>query len=436
MFEITPQMRVNCVTHNDMDGVFSGLVIRKKYPQAIVYITNYGRNIESYWMDCDVLIVTDYSFDGLKTLMEMENNPNFKLIWIDHHVITEEAKAQGFCPEGLRRQDVSAACLCWEYCFPNTEIPTVIKYISDYDVWEWQKNPNALYFQNAIRNQPISINQKTGTEFFNALLTDANLLNRFVINGKKIEEYNDLRRKLVCKDGAFVTKLNGIDALACNIKTTNSTIFQPMDKVFADYPLRILFAYFSSINGYRVSVFSNQPDKYSCHEICKQYGGGGHDGAGGFQMAKLKDLPFALPDRKELDDSKQFQTDIFHELKAVMDQDAAVENYVKGSNKSIVYGYSFGAVVAGFTACCVNDSTGHPSMFYQAAKDSLYQIGVFYNLMNNGWWRYRIHVLDPSIDIMDVLMKVKNSCLAEQKSCVISFNREPPIPVGGSNGTN
>lgn len=430
MFEITPNMRVNCVTHNDMDGVFSGLVVRHRYPQTIVFQTNYGRLIDTNWFDCDVLFVTDFSFDGLERLKSIEHMASPKLIWIDHHIIVDEAEQQHFNPEGLRRKDVSAACLCWEYLFPEVKIPTVIKYISDYDIWDWQNNIAALYFQNAIRNQPISINQKSGTEFFNALLTKQSLLDRMVANGKKIEEYNNLRRQLVCDDAAFLTKLGGIPALACNIKTTNSTIFQPLDEKYKDVPLRILFAYFSSINGYRVSVFSNDP-KYSSHDICKQYGGGGHAGAGGFQVNTVKDLPFELPQKTT---TEHRHIDIFHDLKVAMDMDAAVENNAKNGGKNVIYGYSFGAVVDGYTACCVNDPTGHPSMFYQTAKDSLYQLGIFYNLTNAGDYRYRIYALDPNIDITKVMAATAPSYKIDNS--VITFKDTPPIPVGGTNGNH
>lgn len=437
MIEITSLTRINCVTHNDMDGVFSGLVIRHKYPQTIVYQTNYGRNFESNWLDCDVLFVTDYSFDGIKTLQDINNRETPKLVWIDHHVIVDEAIQQNFNPEGLRRRDVSAACLCWEYCYPNTEIPTVIKYISDYDIWQWKDNINALYFQNAIRNVSISINQKSGTEFFKALLEKQNLLDRFVANGKNIEDYNDLRRKLVCEDGGFYTKIEGMDAIACNIKTTNSTIFkfedEKLKKEKVDIPFRILFAYFSSINGWRVSVFSNDPEKFSAHEICKKYGGGGHDGAGGFQVSTLDDLPFELP-KQEIKRDATYPTDIFHELKVVMDNDPVIESGAKNGGNSIIYGYSFGAVVDGFTACCVNDPTGHPSMFYQTSKDSLYHLGIFYNMNKHGWWRYRIYILDPTLEFDEVIGKIQNGFKVDNS--IVVFKSAPPIPVGGTNGSN
>lgn len=439
MLEITKEMRINCVTHNDMDGVFCGLVIKHKYPQAIVFQTNYGRPVDPNWFDCDVLFVTDFSFDGLNILKDLDSKNNLPthLVWIDHHIIIDEAEKVGFNPEGLRRKDVSAAHLCWEYCYPEIAIPTVIKYISDYDIWKWHDNINALYFQNAIRNSAISINQKSGTEFFNALLTNQNLLDRFVANGKKIEDFNDLKRKLVCDDGGFHTKIDGVKALACNIKTTNSTIFKFVDRQIKgtpnDVPLRILFAYFSSIRGWRVSVFSNEPEKYSAHEICKKYGGGGHAGAGGFQVSSLKDMPFDIPS-SSINSIKVNPIDIFHDLKVAMDMDPIVENGTKTGNTSIVYGYSFGAVVDGFTACCVNDPTGHPSMFYQTAKDSFYQLGVFFNMCKNGWWRYRIYVLDSTINLSDVCSVIPNSVIVDNS--VIILKSAPPIPAGGTNGNN
>ena len=422
--EINETTRINCVTHTDMDGIFSGLIVRRRYPNATVFQTNYGRPIDKQWFDCDVLIVTDYTFDNATVMKNLIAVEKINLIWIDHHVAIDEAAKIDFNPEGLRRKDVSAAHLCWEYFFPGTEVPTVVKYISDYDIWNWKDNPNALYFQNAIRNLSFNINQKSSMDLFETLITDKGRVDRLVAIGKKIEDYYDLRRELVCRDSAFETTIDGIPALACNIKTTNSLIFKPLEEKYKNVPLRILFAYFSSINGYRVSVFSGDGKTYSAHAVCSKHGGGGHIGAAGFQVKSLSDLPFALP--KQSAETPQV-TDIFHDLKVAMDADTSVENNAKSGGQYVIYGYSFGSVVDGYTACCVNDPTSHPSIFYQAGKDSTYQLGIFYNLVNNGWWRYRIYVLDPTLSIEDVASKIPNSKIVDRS--VIVFKTNAPIPV-------
>ena len=144
-------------------------------------------------------------------------------------------------------------------------------------------------------------------------------------------------------------------------------------------------------------------------------------------------MPFAVPSNS-ITNSKVDPIDIFHDLKVAMDMDPIVENGAKTGNTSIVYGYSFGALVYGFTACCINDPTGHPSMFYQTAKDSLYQLGVFFNMCKNGWWRYRIYVLDPTISLVDVHNVISNSVIVDNS--VIIITQAPPILVGGTNGTN
>ena len=141
--QVDPNNTILCVTHNDLDGIFSGMLVKHKYPKAYIFPTNYGKDFDRSKLG-DVTFVTDFSFDSIDTLISLSEQT--RLIWIDHHAIVDQAASRNFNPEGLRRRDVSAAKLVWEYLHPGEQCPVAVQYVSDYDTWVWDKNINALYF--------------------------------------------------------------------------------------------------------------------------------------------------------------------------------------------------------------------------------------------------------------------------------------------------
>ena len=398
--EITPDTRINCVTHTDADGIFCGLILKSKYPQAIVYQSNYGKAMKREWLDCDVLFVTDFSFDGLETLKRLENDPRFKFIWIDHHIIIDEAAKSGFNPEGLRNKDVSATHLMWQYLYPNEPIPKVVKLVSDYDTWEWAKNGNtdALYFNYALRLCNIEVNKKSSIELFKEMLNDQ-FVEKFINGGMCVSEYIDRKADVIAKDLAFRTEIEGVDAIACNCQTGNSLLLEEYAKTNPT-PFRIMFAYVGSLEQSperkpcRVSIYSTDPKKYSAYDICKKYGGGGHAGAAGF-TCRWEDLPFRLPSNISFDHDpvETIANDVYKDMTKYVSpiQDA----YSRSGEEIIVRAYSHESSIGPLKACCVNDPFMHSTAFVYTLKHITHHVGICYHLNNKGQWIYRIHPFMP-----------------------------------------
>ena len=395
--------RISVITHNDMDGIFCGLIVKQKYPQTVIYTTNYGRPISPDWTNgYDVVFVTDFNFDGLSTMKAMEDCSSYKLVWIDHHAIIDEAKAAGFNPEGLRRTDVSAAHLVWEYLNPDIPVPRVIKLISDYDIWKWEDNIDAMYFQNTIRNYNIEPMRKEAMKLFNGLLQDDNLLNQMIDSGKIIQAFNEYTNQKLCEEGVFKTSIDGHLALACNTKSANSSLFDSLTNIYPDIKLRILFAYFSSIDGYRVSVFSLD-DSISANDICAKFKGGGHRGAAGFR-AEINRLPFQVPAPIGNFPVKPC-SEWFMSWKQEMVSNPILEVNALSSGTVMIYSHEVKANINGYSACAINNPTGLVQSFYQTHKQLNYQLGVFWYVTKTGWYKYRIYPLDPRITKVELMNK-------------------------------
>lgn len=399
MLNIERDASIVCICHNDADGVFAGLLVKRKYPRTYVISTNYGKDFNMEKLG-DYTFVVDFSFDSINTMKTISEHTN--LIWIDHHACVDQAKSMGFEPEGLRRRDASAALLVWEYLYPNEQAPKAIKYVSDYDLWEWDKNLDALYFHYGLESVDIRPSDSRVMKIFERLICDDDYVDRIIQVGRKLEIYNKLHNKIVCEDGMFLTKLDGIDAVACNIKNVSSLLFESVDDKYKDIPLRILFSYFANIGQFRVSVFSNNPS-IQAHTICARYGGGGHPGAAGFSTKKL---PFELPKPGTAHPPYE---NLYKPLQELVLEEPLVRKSANSGNIPLAWSHQYASILGNFTAVVLNHPSVSVDALYSTGLCNMYSLGIFAFLTNTGWYRYRIYLLDPRFDLVSVCNALNDS---------------------------
>lgn len=412
MVDIQPHNTVTCITHTDADGIFSGLLVARKYPQTQVYQTNYGKDFDESKVG-DFTFVTDFSFDSLETLQRIASKTT--LIWIDHHTIVDKAREANFNPEGLRRRDCSAAKLVYEYLYPNQQVPIAIQYISDYDTWVWQNNMNALYFHYGLGMIDLKPNDRKTMKLFETILTDSNYTERICIIGKRIDDYIQTHNKIVMEDCVFETELDGVKAIACNIKNTNSLVFASVEDKYKNIPLRILFSYFSNINKYRVSIFTNDTEKYPVDILASKFSGGGHPGAAGFT---INALPFKLPEQKE----PPVHKNIIKDIQLMVMEDPLVRRYASTGYIPLIWSHQYQTTLDPYSAVAVNNPTAFQDAFYSTGLNNLYELGIFVSLTSSGWYRYRIHILDPRLNIVEVKDRLQKEMRIQHTDVVLDGN--------------
>lgn len=125
-------------------------------PQDIPVVE--GRNV--YMLD----------FSWPKPLTDELFNLANRVVWLDHHKTAFEmwcgkyekgiTHDEDFCERTIRLNDnKSGAYLAWEYFFPGTEVPMLIKHIDDRDRWVF-KIPGTKEFNAALRSyEPWSFEQ-------------------------------------------------------------------------------------------------------------------------------------------------------------------------------------------------------------------------------------------------------------------------------------
>jgi len=269
-----------CYYHSaDLDGKCSAAIVHYWENKAELIPLNYNDNFKAKILDrkfvneiiffCDIIAPID--------IMRELSGINDVII-LDHHITAIDAiKEAGFYHYG--KLDISkASCeLTWEYLFPNTKIPKVVKYLGRYDVW--QHNNEIVYFQYGMREQDLPVN----SHIWEMLFENDRLTEHIINTGRIIKSWVDITNekhvKIYNREGCF----EGLRAVICN-NVGGSPLF---DSVYNPDLHDIMVTYIhTSQKTWQYGLYSTK-DNVHCGEIAKKFGGGGHKGAAGFTIGEL-----------------------------------------------------------------------------------------------------------------------------------------------------
>lgn len=408
--------------HADNDGKTCAAIIQELYPDAWFYPVNHNKEVKWDLMDPTIatVMVVDFSFP-LETMKEL--NSMYHLVWIDHHPIIHEYEQQGFTCDGLRESTPgrSAAMLTWEYMHPGVNPPWAVKYVSDYDTWKFDYGNDTRAFDAALGQMELTPVDRHAEEW-KKLFRDANFVHKLLATGKRILNYIKLKNEVIVNDGAFETSIDGVPALACNVKDANSSLFDSLHR--PDRPIRILYRYFHNIRKVRVSIYSLDEQKHPANEIAKRHGGNGHAGASGC-VCDLDKLPFNQP--KPIPESKLSYTNIFQPILDSLQHDPLANRYANQGILPVIYSSGTPAKMFGYDAMLIN----HPALFtntwYVTGLNLEYDLGVYWNMCNTGWYRYRIYSLNPELSLEDLQKKIGTGKIVDDALWVYA---KEMMPIG------
>ena len=282
----------------DYDGVFSAVICTKFFQslgdyEVIPYGYNYGdelypNTVSDNLESIDSLCMVDVTYppkDMIDLMYLFKDRPD-KFIWIDHH---ETAINDSICfgynsLPGLRIKEGLAACeLTWNYFYPNTSVPLIVKYCSTYDIWDknrfnWEE-VNCVYY---------SLKSRYGVSYSNIFKNFDNLisypdLKELVKEGKIIKGYLERSWRSSCNIYSFDILIDGKYKGICVLGTEfSSSIF---NSVYNKYDL-FCVCNRKGPDRYSISMYGD-PDKlnnlgFSAGEYMKRnYNGGGHKVAAG-----------------------------------------------------------------------------------------------------------------------------------------------------------
>jgi len=265
-------MKKLCIYHgNCADGFGAAWVVRKSlcgYEDVDFFAGFYGKEPPDV-TEREVIMV-DFSYKR-PVLLEMAKKAKHILI-LDHHKTAQadlvDLPDNVTCIFDMER---SGAMIAWNYFFPNTEPPKLIKHIQDRDLWLF-KLEGTREIQATVFSYPYDF------EIWDGLMkTDSDTL---IVEGLAIERkhHKDIA-ELVGVSKRRMT-IGGYDVPVANLPYTLSSDAghlmgkgEPFAACYMDDPTGRTFSLRSAEDGIDVS------------EIAKKFGGGGHKHAAGFKVA-------------------------------------------------------------------------------------------------------------------------------------------------------
>jgi len=215
-----------------------------------------------------VVVCLDFSYDRETTLRLIEEADAFLVI--DHHksAMVELADVS----QTIFDMTKSGAMMSWEFFHPGKEPPKFIQYIMDRDLWTWAL-PYSKEFSAAFDMVPFQF------EEYDKYLDDS-VFDDACKRGSYILAYSRTFIDKACMK-AVRRKLKGRDVLVVNSSHWVSEIGGRLAKS-AD---AALVWYYDHSRGCYCCSLRSAHDDVDVSVIAKEFGGGGHRPASGFQTS-------------------------------------------------------------------------------------------------------------------------------------------------------
>ena len=281
---------MKCFYHSaDLDGHCSAAIIKHRDPACELIGIDYGQPFPWDSIDQDEQVVmVDFSLQPFADMVELNKRCN--LIWLDHHIsaMEEAYKYAREAPLAGYRDETQAGCeLAWDWAFCGEPVPVAVKLLGRYDLWD-HRDPYTLPFQWGMRlyDTDPGRNPESMSSLWRLLFASTSvgvLVTNIISEGKLILKYQSQENEKYCRAAAFETNLDGLKCIAMNKMLTNSQLF---DSVWNPNKYDAMLTFGWRGGKWVVSLYSTKSD-VDCSAVAKNYGGGGHKGAAGFQCSGL-----------------------------------------------------------------------------------------------------------------------------------------------------
>lgn len=261
-----------CIYHKNCPDGFGSALAVKKYCELNHFNCEYvAANHGDTPPDVDGknVIIVDFSYKRpvLEKLKEKANG----LIVIDHHISAQkDLENLDYC---LFDMEHSGAVLTWKTLFPNKNIPQLLLYIEDRDLWNWEL-VDSKELSSGLRLIPMDF------EAWNYYLNDQNL-NQLIEKGRAIVEYENQKIERITKSELEIITLDGYQVPIIN---TTQLISEIGNALCQEYPFAVM--YFETKDKRIYSLRSQGENGVDVSMIASKFGGGGHRNAAGFSIEK------------------------------------------------------------------------------------------------------------------------------------------------------
>lgn len=261
------------------DGFCAAWAARLAMPDAECVPANYGQ--EPPDVTGRDLYIVDFSYK--RPIMERLIHDAAEIVVLDHHR-TAQAEFAGLDKFAMTcgtphcflfNMDKSGGRLAWEHFFPGRDLPWLVRYTEDRDLWLWRL-PYSREISAVIASHPFDFaiwdawydeGREPGRKYWESLIDE----------GRAILRYQAQQVESACAN-AFEMDLAGHKILAVNTTTLTSEI---AGKLAEGRPFGA--AFFIGPDGKKRWSLRSREGGIDVSEIAKAKGGGGHRQAAGFE---------------------------------------------------------------------------------------------------------------------------------------------------------
>jgi oligoribonuclease NrnB/cAMP/cGMP phosphodiesterase (DHH superfamily) len=264
-----------------------------------MYGIDYGQPFPWDKVKDRTVLMVDFSLQPWEDMIRLQKEAKW-FLWIDHHKTAIDAYQQARHDLGIKefegRWEVGmAGCeLAWLEFFEGKEMPTAVKLLGRYDVWDifstafkplthnW--DDLILPFQYGIRNHDHGPFDQIWEDLLTVGPEATDLVFSIIQEGKTLLAWEERQNAAYSKARAFKATLDGHTVIACNKGLANSKLF---DAVWDPKKYEMMMLFCLRPDGqWKIGLYTTRED-VDCSEVAKAHGGGGHRKAAGWTTRDL-----------------------------------------------------------------------------------------------------------------------------------------------------
>lgn len=267
------------------DGFGAAYAAWKKFGDSASYIPRKTQDPVPEGLEGKELYIVDYSYK--KPDLEVLKERNKSVVVIDHHETAKEA-VESF-KENVFDMEHSGAVLAWQYFHPREEVPKLLLYVEDHDLWKFQMEHNRE-FGAALGEYDQDFET---WDRLNENLADRDHFTKFISMGTTLARFED---KLVQKLIAFREKVlfEGHEIYAVNCaRIYRSIVAHELSTLNGkEGGIEMAIVYYRYDGKVHCSLRSN--GDVDVRTMAEKYGGGGHQNAASIRVDSFEELPFTF----------------------------------------------------------------------------------------------------------------------------------------------
>ncbi len=267
------------IYHADCSDGFGGAwAAWKKFGDKAEYIPVFHQEELPEGLIDKELYMVDFTY--LKPVMQELIDKNKKVVAIDHHESNEEVTKM--TEGGVYDVSHSGSVLTWMYFHPDEEVPLMLKYIEDIDLWK-KEMPNTEAVFSYLDLFDLSFKK---WDELAGYFKDKEKFEEIIDKGNFILQYQNKLIERIIRENTKKVKFEGYEIYVVNSPLFRSELGCVLYTKFPPFAI----VWYQKKDGTMFSLRSDGTVDVS--QLAKKYGGGGHVSSAGFSLEAGNPFPW------------------------------------------------------------------------------------------------------------------------------------------------